>query len=57
MNAQIIAALVRHLLTTVGGVYAAKYGIDGDSVDAVAGAAATILGFGWSFYDKRQAKE
>lgn len=56
MNAQMIAALARHLLTTVGGVFAAKYGIDGGTVDAVAGAVATILGFGWSVYDKRDAK-
>jgi hypothetical protein len=56
MNAQMIAALARHLLTTVGGVFAAKYGVDGESIDAIAGAVATILGFGWSFYDKRAAK-
>jgi hypothetical protein len=53
MNVQIIAALSRHILTTIGGVFAAKYGIDGDTIDAVAGAVATLLGFGLSVYDKR----
>jgi hypothetical protein len=56
MNAQIIAALARHILTVIGGVFAAKYGIDGGTVDAVAGAVATIAGVSWSVYDKRGAK-
>ena len=55
MNATIIASLARHILTTCGGVFAAKYGIDGETVDGVVSAIATIIGFGWSVYDKRSS--
>jgi hypothetical protein len=55
MDPVIFASLARHILTTIGGVFAAKYGIDGGTVDGVVGAVSTILGFGWSIYDKRRA--
>lgn len=54
MNATIISALVRHLLTAVGGGLAVKYGIDGASVDAIAGGASALVGVVWSLYDKRR---
>lgn len=54
MNAVVIASLVRHLLTALGGGFFAAWGLDGESVNAVAGAAATIAGVAWSVYDKRQ---
>ena len=34
INATIIQAIVRHLLTGVAGGFAVKYGIDGGAVDA-----------------------
>jgi len=55
MNSVIFASLARHILTAFGGVFAAKYGIDGDTIDGVVGAISTIAGFGWSIYDKRKS--
>lgn len=46
--------LIRHLLTTVGGVLAAKGYIEAGQVEMVAGALATILGVVWSIYAKRR---
>ena len=54
MNATIIQALVRHILTAVAGGFAVKYGIDGSTVDAIIGGAAALAGVGWSVYDKRK---
>ena len=54
MDAMVLSALARHLLTTFGGVFAAKYGIEGGTIDAVVGAIATLAGFGWSFWDKKR---
>ena len=54
MNATIISALVRHLLTAVGGGLAVKYGIDGATLDAIVGGASALAGVVWSLYDKRR---
>jgi hypothetical protein len=54
MNAIMIQALVRHLLTAVGGGFFASYGISGEGMEALAGAVATLAGLAWSVYDKRQ---
>jgi hypothetical protein len=56
MDAVVLSALARHLLTTFGGVFATKYGIDGGTIDGVVAAVATLAGFGWSFWDKKKAK-
>jgi hypothetical protein len=53
MNASIVAAIVRHILTGVGGALALKYGIDGASIDAIIGGASALAGVAWSVYDKR----
>lgn len=53
MNATIISALVRHLLTAIAGGAAVKYGVDGATVDAIVGGAAAVAGVAWSVYDKR----
>jgi hypothetical protein len=47
-------ALIRHLLTALGGGFFASYGISGEGVEALAGAVATLAGLAWSVYDKRQ---
>jgi O-antigen/teichoic acid export membrane protein len=52
MNAVIIQAIVRHLLTALAGAFAVKYGIDGGTVDAIVGGAAAAAGVTWSIYDK-----
>lgn len=53
MNATIIQALVRHILTAVAGGFAVKYGIDGGSLDAIIAGVAAAAGVGWSINDKR----
>lgn len=53
MNAMIVQALVRHILTAIAGGFAVKYGVDGDTMNAIIGGAAAAAGVGWSVYDKR----
>lgn len=54
MNATIISAFVRHVLTAVAGGMAVEYGLDGELVDAIIGGIAAAAGLGWSLLDKRQ---
>jgi hypothetical protein len=54
MNATIIQAIVRHLLTTVGGGFLMSFGVTGGTLEAVVGAISTLAGVAWSLYDKRQ---
>jgi hypothetical protein len=54
MNATIVQALVRHLLTAVGGGFLAGFGITGGTLEAVIGAVSTLAGVAWSVYDKRK---
>lgn len=54
MNATIIQALVRHILTAIAGGFAVKYGVDGGTVDAIISGASALAGVGWSLYDKRR---
>ena len=53
MNATIVQAVVRHLLTTVGGGFLMSFGLTGGTLDAVVGALSTLAGVAWSLYDKR----
>lgn len=57
MNATIIQAIVRHLLTTVGGSFLMSFGITGGALDAVIGAVSTLAGVAWSLYDKRSQNQ
>jgi len=54
MNAMIIQALARHILTALAGGFAVKYGIGNDVMDAIIGGGAALAGVGWSVYDKRK---
>lgn len=54
MNATLISALVRHILTAVAGGFAVKYGVDGGTMDAIVGGVAGAAGVAWSIYDKRK---
>lgn len=47
MNATIIAALARHILTAVPGGLFLKYGVDRATADAIIGGAAALTGVGW----------
>ena len=49
----VVAGVVRHVLTVMGGALMMSWGIDGGTWEAVAGAIATLTGFGWSLWDKR----
>ncbi len=55
MNAIVIQALVRHILTAIAGGFAVRYGVDGATIDAIIGGAAAAAGVGWSVYDKRRS--
>lgn len=54
MNATIITAVVRHVLTAVGGGFAVSWGIDGATWEGIVAALATLAGLGWSIADKRR---
>ena len=54
MNATLVQAIVRHLLTTVGGGFLMSFGITGGTLDAVVGAVSTLAGVAWSLYDKKK---
>ena len=54
MNATIIQAVVRHILTAIAGGFFVKYGVDGGTQDAIIGGISAIAGLGWSVYDKRK---
>lgn len=56
MNAQIMSALARHILTAVSGGLFIKYGVDGGTADAIIGGAAALAGVGWSVYDKKKGE-
>ena len=57
MNATVVQALVRHVLTTVGGGFLMSFGITGTALEAVVGALSTLAGVAWSLYDKRQVEQ
>jgi hypothetical protein len=54
MNATLIQAVVRHLLTALAGGFAVKYNVDGGTIDAIISGAAALAGMGWSIYDKKK---
>ena len=45
--------IVRHVLTTVGGIFVAKGYIDDTGVEALAGGIVAIAGVVWSIIEKR----
>lgn len=54
MNSAVLQSIVRHILTALGGALAVKYGVDGDTLNAIVGGASALAGVAWSVYDKRQ---
>lgn len=54
MNSTVVTAVVRHVLTAVGGGLFASFGITGSSLEAVVGAVSTLVGVAWSIYDKKK---
>jgi hypothetical protein len=53
MTGEMIAGVVRHILTTVGGVLVAKGYIDEGTMTTIVGGAAAAIGFVWSWIAKR----
>ena len=51
----IIAGLIRHVLTLVGGGVIASGTISGSDIEIAAGAVAALIGVGWSIVQKRLA--
>ena len=51
---QEVLGFVRHAITTFGGAWLMKAGLEGSEVELVAGAIVTLLGVAWSVYDKRR---
>ncbi len=54
MNKEIVTAVVRHALTAFGGAFAARYGVDGGTVEVIAGGIAAAAGLLWSILDKKR---
>ena len=54
MNASVVGALVRHIITAAGGGLLASWGLNGSEVEAVAGALAVLAAVVWSVYDKKK---
>lgn len=57
MNATIITAVVRHILTAAGGGLAVSWGLDGEAWQGIVGAISTLAGLAWSILDKRSNKQ
>lgn len=53
MNRDAILGLVRHILTTAGGVLASKGAIGESDAEIAAGAIVTLVGIIWSVLEKR----
>ena len=53
MNATIVQAVVRHVLTAIAGGFFVKYGVDGAMQDAIIGGLSAVAGLAWSIFDKR----
>ena len=56
MSPTIIQALVRHILTALGGGFAVRFSIDGATMDAIVAGAAAAAGVVWSLWDKRKTE-
>ena len=57
MNEEQVAGLIRHVLTTAGGIAVAIGWTDNGTVATASGALATLIGIGWSFWSKRNKKK
>ena len=51
-----VAGIVRHALTTGGGILAGAGYIAQDDISTIAGLAPVLVGLGWSLYQKWSSK-
>lgn len=56
MNLQMVLGIIRHLLTTAGGVLIANGYTDATGVQSIVGGICTALGVAWSMYHKKDPK-
>jgi hypothetical protein len=56
MHNQVLLGIFRHVLTAGGGVIATKYGVDGQTIEAVGGGVLALAGFLLSVLDKKSSK-
>jgi hypothetical protein len=47
-------SVARHVLTAAGVYVGAKYGLNGEEIDAVVGGLMVAIGMGWSFAEKKK---
>jgi hypothetical protein len=52
MTPEIISAVIRHILTAVGGYFVAKGTVDQAAVEAIVGGVVAAVGLGWSLIAK-----
>jgi hypothetical protein len=57
MNSEQIKGFIRHTLTLVGGIIVAKGIVDEQTMMEGVGLAMSVIGYVWSFYDKKQIEE
>jgi len=53
MNTEAWLGLIRHVLTTAGGVLASKGVIESGQIETIVGALVVLIGVGWSVWAKR----
>lgn len=52
-----LLAIIRHILTTAGGGLVISGHIDAENLEIGIGAVMTLVGLGWSLFDKKAPKE
>lgn len=57
MDLIIVSALVRHVLTATAGGLLVRYGVDGQTIDAIVGGITALIGVGWSIWEKKKAQQ
>jgi len=56
MDAAAIASIVRHILTTLGGVIVANGLIDDNDLNSIVGGISVLCGVIWGYYNSKQKK-
>lgn len=55
MTHGVVAGVTRHILTAIAGVFAARYAIDGATLDVIVSGLTAIVGVAWSVWDKKKS--
>ena len=53
MDKTAILGIVRHILTTLGGILVTKGYVDASGIEAIAGGVVAVVGVVWSVLEKR----